>query len=160
MKRILLKGEYGKNKFITIDNDDYEIIKMNNWFLLKSGYVVRNTPRIKGIKRTEYLHRIIAKTPIDYDTHHKNNDKLDNRKCNLEILVREEHLPLKSLQRNNSSGYKGVSWFKRDRKWHAYIKYNGKQYHLGYFNDIKKAAIAYNKMAKRVFNNKVRLNNF
>ncbi|MFJ7407045.1 MULTISPECIES: AP2 domain-containing protein [unclassified Lysinibacillus] len=46
--------------------------------------------------------------------------------------------------RNTSSKYKGVCWSKRNNKWVAAIKKNGKQKHLGYFKSEDEAAKAYN----------------
>ena len=43
------------------------------------------------------------------------------------------------MQKNNTSGYPGVSWSKREQQWRARIKVDGKEKHLGYFNDIDDA---------------------
>lgn len=45
---------------------------------------------------------------------------------------------------NNSSGYKGVTWHIRDRKWNAKISVNNKRIHLGYFDTAIECAKAYN----------------
>lgn len=46
------------------------------------------------------------------------------------------------LDSNNTSGVRGVSWNKQCRKWQAYVKHNGKRYHVGLFADIKDAEAA------------------
>jgi hypothetical protein len=46
-----------------------------------------------------------------------------------------------------SSKYRGVCWNKRETKWKAGIGYDGKQHHLGYFEDEEEAAWAYDKAA-------------
>ena len=43
----------------------------------------------------------------------------------------------KHIQKNNSTGFTGVS--KRGKKYRAYINFKKKQYHLGYFEDIEDA---------------------
>ena len=53
--------------------------------------------------------------------------------------------------RNTSSQYKGVSYFKQTNKWISYITYNNKRIHLGLFKNELKAAIAYNKKAIELF---------
>ena len=46
----------------------------------------------------------------------------------------------KIKNKNNTSGHKGVSWNKRNKKWITYITFQGKRIHLGYF-DKKEDAI-------------------
>ena len=50
-----------------------------------------------------------------------------------------------SLSPRNTSGYTGVSWYPRDRKWRASFQRDGKFYHLGLFADIEKAHAVYKK---------------
>jgi hypothetical protein len=47
----------------------------------------------------------------------------------------------KDLVSTNTSGYRGVS--NRKEGWHAQIRIEGKVTHLGYFNTLKQAAVAY-----------------
>ncbi len=48
---------------------------------------------------------------------------------------------------DNTSGHIGVSWYKRDCKWVANIRDKNikKTMHLGYFDDVEEASIAYKK---------------
>jgi hypothetical protein len=46
------------------------------------------------------------------------------------------------------SKYRGVSWYKRDSKWKAQIECDGKNHHLGSFEDEKEAAKAYDRAAR------------
>jgi hypothetical protein len=50
-------------------------------------------------------------------------------------------------QRNNTSGVKGVFWNSQKGRWHAQIMENYKYVHLGFYDDIRDAAAAYNKRA-------------
>lgn len=43
------------------------------------------------------------------------------------------------LSKNNTSGYKGVSYDKSAKKWRAYIGFNKSKIRLGYFSDIEEA---------------------
>ena len=49
------------------------------------------------------------------------------------------------IQKNNTSGYKGVSYHKRDKIFTAQIKVNKKRIHLGYFQTVIEGAIVYNR---------------
>ena len=54
------------------------------------------------------------------------------------------------LHKNNTSGYIGVYWFKRDNKWKAQITKcdTGKVTHLGYFDNIEDAHKSYQSARK------------
>lgn len=52
------------------------------------------------------------------------------------------------IRRHNTSGYKGVTWNKWHQKWRAQIAVDGRnQHHLGYFDDPREAALAYDAAA-------------
>ena len=48
------------------------------------------------------------------------------------------------MQINNTSGFRGVSWNKRNSKFMSYLSVNYKRKHLGYFLTAVEGAIAYN----------------
>ena len=50
----------------------------------------------------------------------------------------------KRIHKNNTSGYKGVSYYKRRGDYRALIRINKKLIHLGYFQTPAEGAIAYN----------------
>lgn len=43
------------------------------------------------------------------------------------------------IQKNNTSGVRGVSWHKKTHKWCARIAFQGKEYQLGYYDDLEDA---------------------
>jgi hypothetical protein len=57
-----------------------------------------------------------------------------------------------------SSKYRGVSWYKRDKKWEANINYDGKKQNLGSFEDEEEAAKAYDIAARAHHGKKAQLN--
>lgn len=82
-------------------------------------------------------HRVIflmkeGRWPIP-DTDHEDMNKTNNRWSNLREATRSNNQANKGIQSNNTSGHKGVSWHKNNKKWRAYIKVNGKQIDLGHF---------------------------
>lgn len=56
------------------------------------------------------------------------------------------------LRKDNTSGYRGVTWFKNYNKWCSSITVNSKNINLGYFKDKVEAAKAYDGY---VINNKL-----
>ncbi len=123
---------------VLIDIDDIDKIKRFYWALSAENYAVT---RFHG--STVFMHNLILK--IGTENHltmvpdHINRNRLDNRKINLRIVDRKTNGFNKGTQSNNTSGYPGVSFSKRSRKYRSYIKINNKQIHLGYFHNIEDA---------------------
>ena len=88
------------------------------------------------------------KLKIEEQIDHINHIKDDNRIENLRIVNRSQNCQNKPKQKNRSSIYKGISWFKRDKKWQAHIQLNGKRKNLGYFDDEIEAVKTLNKFIK------------
>jgi hypothetical protein len=74
--------------------------------------------------------------------HHDGNG-LNCQRINLRIATHAENQRNQRLTKQNTSGFKGVGWNKRDKAWQARIKVNGKLKHLGYFSDPVDAYAAY-----------------
>jgi hypothetical protein len=141
MKKILLT----QDKFTLVDDCDYAYLIQWKWCYHK-GYAIR-TDRTNGKQRTELMHRIILEQMGHKNftySDHRNRNKLDNRRCNLRPATDSQNQHNASKRKDNTSGYKGVSWHKRAGKWHARICVNGKRISLGYYVDPKEAARAYN----------------
>jgi hypothetical protein len=81
--------------------------------------------------------------PHGMDIDHINGDGLDNRWSNLRLATRAENIRNSRTKATNTSGFKGVSWHKRDRKWQAHIKINGRSKNLGLFEAPEDAHAAY-----------------
>lgn len=81
---------------------------------------------------------------------HINQDKDDNSIANLREVSISENRQNVARYKNNTSGHKGVHWFKANGKWQAQIKHENKRYHLGFFEDIEDAVSAYAAAAARL----------
>ena len=77
------------------------------------------------------------------DLDHANMNKADNRWCNLREATNAQNGANRGIPTNNKSGFRGVSWAKRHRKWTAHIRAGRKQYTLGYYNAREEAALTY-----------------
>ena len=76
---------------------------------------------------------------------HINGIKDDNRISNLRLASNSQNSMNKGKQSNNTSGFKGVTFHKHTKKYHAKICINGQRTSLGYY-DV--AADAYNAYLK------------
>ncbi len=102
------------------------------------------------------MHRIIMNAPVGKQVDHINHNGLDNRKENLRLATPAQNQANQKLSKANTSGFKGVSFDKKKKKWAAYI---GKQSrNLGRFLDIRDAARAYNDAAKLAYGEFAKLN--
>lgn len=57
-----------------------------------------------------------------HGTDHVNHVRNDNRISNLRDVKQSENVRNAEMRKDNTSGITGVSWDKRDNKWHAQIK--------------------------------------
>lgn len=105
------------------------------------------------------MHRLIMEAKQQQKVDHINGDGLDNRKENLRFATTSENAMNKCSTKNKSSSYKGVSWYKRYKKWQAQIKFKGKSIYIGIFDTEIEAAKAYDNKAKELFGEFAKLNN-
>jgi hypothetical protein len=82
---------------------------------------------------------------------HKNGEKLDNRLRNLRPATFAQNNANCPRPRTNTSGFKGVKWVARKKKWAAIIRVNKQSKHLGYFHSKDDAHASYCKAAVKHF---------
>lgn len=86
MKEIILT-----NTKITalVDDDLFEFLTQRGpWRLYTDGYVVTSHQRMGGVIR---MHHLVLNCPFGYETHHKDENRVNNQRGNLENLTRKEH---------------------------------------------------------------------
>ena len=91
------------------------------------------------------VHRIIYKLIHGLDPEqidHINGVRDDNRASNLRSVTGQVNHQNIKLPANNTSGIIGVNWSKQKLKWRAIIRADGKDIHIGSFDDIEDAAAA------------------
>lgn len=124
---------------------------------LQSGYW---TIHLRGedyhAHRLAWLYEFGRWPTVEID--HINRDKLDNRLCNLREASRSQNNANIGLPAHNTSGFKGVSYFKQTGKWTAYITRDGKRRHLGTYTTAEAAAAAYDQAAIALFGRFARTN--
>lgn len=111
-----------------------------------NGYAVRSEGR-----KLIYLHRELLNAKEHEKVDHIDGNKLNNDISNLRICTDQENMFNRLPQKNNKSGIQGVNFYKRTKKWRAFIKKNGINIHLGYFNTKKEALNARNEAVSSMF---------
>lgn len=124
--------------YALVDESDYDDVMQWRWHVVANGYASRH-----GGDGRKYMHRYLMQTPDGLDTDHINRNKLDNRRCNLRHAERSLNCFNQSPGKNNTSGHRGVGYFKPAKLWRAYITHKSqpKRIELGYFK-TKEEAIA------------------
>ena len=132
----------------SIDTNGYCYVK------LRDGSKPTNC-RVQRLVAKEFLDNPQNKPFVD----HIDRNKLNNCINNLRWVTNQENQMNAPKTKNiTSSKYKGLSWNKACNKWKGHIKLNGKLIHLGYFDDEKGAARAYNNKALEIFDDYACLN--
>lgn len=91
-------------------------------------------------------HRLVLDAPKGTIVDHANRNGLDNRRGNLRLCTDSQNHANSPKQKNNTSGYKGVSRA-RSGRWVANVTVDKVQRYLGTFTDPWGAAEAYNEAA-------------
>ena len=78
----------------------------------------------------------------EYGIDHIDGDKHNNSISNLRDVPQSSNARNSSLSKANCSGFTGVTWMKKSKKWRARIMLNGSDIHLGFFEDKQKAICA------------------
>lgn len=129
-----------KGRTATIDDCDKDLAELR-WFAhsTPSGFYAHHHKRAKGAKLL-VMHRVIAERinggviPTGFVVDHKNGITTDNRRENIRLATRAENAHNRqNIQRNNTSGFKGVHWSKKLNKWTAAIGVDKKLINLGSF---------------------------
>ena len=108
-----------QGKVTIVDDEDYNYINLHKWCVSKdkNTYYARRTNKLG---KTIPMHRIIMNPPGDKQIdhiNHINHNGLDNRKENLRICTNAQNIMNSKARFDNTSGVKGVYWYKIHRKW-------------------------------------------
>jgi hypothetical protein len=132
-----------------VDADDYErLTALGKWTAAKTA-AGTICPHRKSAKKGHLLfiaREVMGVTNSYVHVDHINGDTLDNRKANLRLSTRSENMRNRKVNKNSSSGLKGVQKQIRG-KWPATIAANGRSLYLGAFDTKEDAAKAYDAAA-------------
>jgi hypothetical protein len=141
-----------KGRVALVDDADFEMLNKYKWFAESRNrtFYARRTVTIGiGKYKNVSMHRVIMQTPVGVETDHSDGDGLNNQRWNLRFCTRSKNNMNRSKGKNNTSGYKGVSWFGLAQKWRSTINVEGRQIHLGLFLKKEEAYKSYCEASKK-----------
>jgi hypothetical protein len=153
-----------QGKFAIVDPEDFDRLNEYKWHISRSSdsfYAVRTIrPYNTNMRFVIKMHRMVLKVPHYMFVDHINHNCWDNRKANLRpATYKQNNRNRRKVQKANfHSKYKGLTWYKREKRWAARIMVDRKSIFLGYFKDEIAAARAYDAAAKKHFGEFAALN--
>ncbi len=156
MKEIQLNGKHGNGKAVQVDDEDYEYLKNEPWYITirPKQIAYPRTSRWNKEKRKSIpimMHRIIMnvndpKIQID----HIDRNPLNNQKSNLRIVTASQNQANRAKSnRSDVSKYIGVkkTIYKDRVYWRAVYRGDGKFKSISCKSEVE-AALQYNEMVK------------
>jgi hypothetical protein len=142
-----------------VDDADYaQVMAAGPWHAClnwRTVYAQRNVPRAGGQRTSQSMHTFLTGwARVD----HRNGDGLDNQRSNLRTATGSQNGANMRRPKNNTSGFKGVSWHKVNRRWTARIGIASKIHHIGCYDTAEDAARAYDVAAREQYGEFAALN--
>ena len=143
---------YSVSSFGRVRNDKFnKIMKPSK---NSEGYYVVGLCK-NGKAKTHTIHRLVGITFLpNHDNKsmvdHIDENKMNNNIINLRWSTGSQNQFNKDKHKNNTTGFKGVSFDKPRQKYRAQIRINGKGKHLGYFQKPEDASKVYDAKAKEI----------
>lgn len=160
MKEIQLTKGY----VALVDDADYERLALFKWHarvnkartLIYAQRTVRYGPRQLDRHRVIHMHHEVLGVSCGVD--HRDNNGLNNQRYNLRSATQSQNMANSRRRLGTSSRFRGVCWFKKNRKWLAAVRKDGIKHYLGSFVDEMDAARAYDVKARELHGEFAKLN--
>lgn len=135
-----------------IDEGDWERLRGRPWRAVINNRgrlcVTRQTGAAGNVKNI-YIQQEILGCPRGMWVDHINRNPADNRRSNLRICTAAQNAMNRGPQRNNLTGFKGVS--PKKKRFCARIKDGARVRLIGSFRTPEEAALAYDDAASKAF---------
>jgi len=146
------KVTVGRKFHAFVSDDDYARVSKLRWQIQKKGaynYAV-NEVWIDGKRHRLLMHRFILDLRPGEFCDHIDSNGLNNQRDNLRKCTHAENMRNRWKRKaTESNPAKGV--YKRGSRFVSVIRINGRQRVIGYFDDLKEAAVAYDEQARKHF---------
>jgi hypothetical protein len=158
--------ELTKGYVAIVDDKNFEKLNAIKWCACEDGNNVYALHSFKndetGKREVISMHRFIMGVPKKIKIDHVDGNGLNNLEENLRHCTNAENAHNMKIERkNNTTGFKGVSYYPANNSinpYSAHIGYRGKLIHLGYYTTVQQAARAYDRKAKELFGEFAALN--
>lgn len=124
-----------------VDAEDFNDLSTFKW--LANKYYAYRYIFIGAKRMSVWMHNQINPPREGFENDHRNNNGFDNRRFNLRMATRSQNLQNRRKPKNNTSGFKGVSFHKGSGRWRAQITVGGVVTSLKYHDSKDEAAAAY-----------------
>lgn len=129
-----------------IDAEDVPLVEGFNWWASpgKNTFYAARSGKTQPDGSRPYIamHRQIMREPPMF-VDHRDGNGLNNRQVNLRVATNGQNKQNSAINRNNTSGFKGVHLRSDFSKWVARIEANGKRVTIGSYATPEEAAAAY-----------------
>lgn len=146
--------------FALVDDDKFASLNKWKWYASKSPtgdsfYALRSTYSKlseggNGARGHVRMHHEILPKKKGKFIDHIDGNGLNNRAANLRYATKSQNGMNRGLTSKNTTGYKGVHFYKSRGNYTANIAVNGKLKCIGYFETAEEAHKAYKKAAKKL----------
>lgn len=157
---IVIINIYDKSYNITdqtiVDVEDFDLVKDYAWSQIGSRQVQCCMKSIH-VSLPRWILGIHGKNQDD-NVFHIDRNLLNNRRSNLKIVGKAQCQHAQVIPKNNTSGFKGVTFHKSSQKWMARIHLDNKPIYLGLHPTREDAAVVYNEKALELFGEFANLN--
>lgn len=132
-----------------VDAGDYEQLSQYKWYAYKgnASYYAGRCVKRNGKVIQYKMHREILNAPKGLDCDHIDHNGLNNTRSNLRLATRSQNSFNRPMNKNNTSGYRCIRWYKQTNRW--VLSMAGKT--IGYFKELPDAVDAYNLKAKELW---------
>ena len=146
-----------QNKIALVDDDDFEILNQYKWCAVRVSGGSYYAARKQGKKKI-YMHKELLKVPKNRVVDHIDGNTLNNCMANLRECSIAENVRNQKIRSTNTTGFKGVSYYKNRNMYAARIMLNYRAHFIGLYYTPEGAARAYNQRAKELFGEYALLN--
>ena len=156
---ILIDSQKFGIKTVEIDDSDCELISGYKFHVHKGkrtfyarGFKSKSEPQV-------FMHNLLIKDRVGIIDHIDNNG-LNNKRSNLRVVTNKQNSQNQRLAKNNTTGFKGVSYRASKGLYFTCIRLNGKLISGGVHKNVLMAANKYNEMSEIHFGEFAKKNQF